>query len=569
MSRLYLWIALLPVLWTHSVHAVGSVNTWSSPTTLDVVLVTFDDETTANPMTPMSCGNDRHPRICDYHEHDRPHGSNDDGTYPDPDSSYTRRDFERLFSGGYGTLPDFIGTDQTVGNRHPLPKVFGSVRAYFDSVSNGNFVLNVRMINPIDDNGYPRWIELPNTKAHYAETASNHVTRTDFWDELYETAMDSVSCWSPYVPDPSDVDCGDSEVSDYAITDIPGGPTDTLDRRRRHKVVYLYSGATYIARDPVGLLHPQADMVTLGTPGNPSRRDQIGYRYVMGEREGWGEDDHDIDEFVGIFIHAHEIGHLLGLVHPGGQWRAPNPYTEALLDTNYNTANLMDWGLMQGSGAGPQVTDSSNTERLYHRAYRSCPNPINPFYRIDLGWLSPTDITESRDNYVIEPGTVHRITRPTNDGRQVEYLLERRTHDGMESTVDGEEVGGRSFGRYVSYHEYENTDPGLFIWRRHSNRERPILIVADDRRFMNARDRDWTPTIPEYQDMRYDPFPVEANTVWTMVSGSLHTSSQDAVDAVGSHMGGIGLRRRLDDHRQPGQRRYAMDLHGANRGDAA
>ena len=38
----------------------------------------------------------------DYHLHDRPYGSNDDGTYPDPDSSYTLREFERLFSGGYG-----------------------------------------------------------------------------------------------------------------------------------------------------------------------------------------------------------------------------------------------------------------------------------------------------------------------------------------------------------------------------------------------------------------------------------------------------------------------------------
>ena len=126
MSRLYLWIALLPVLWTHSVHAVGSVNTWSSPTTLDVVLVTFDDETTANPMTPMSCGNDRHPRICDYHEHDRPYGDNPGESSAD---AYTRSDFERLFNGGYdehgnydaGTV--FVGDTATVANGDPLPEV--------------------------------------------------------------------------------------------------------------------------------------------------------------------------------------------------------------------------------------------------------------------------------------------------------------------------------------------------------------------------------------------------------------------------------------------------------------
>ena len=539
MSRLYLWIALLPVLWAHSGHAAGSADTWRSPTTLDVVLVTFYDETTPS-------------GTYDYYLHDRPYGTNPNRS-EDPSDRYLLRDFERLFVGGYNEMGNydegtvFVGDTVTVATDHTLPEVFGSVRAYYDSVSNGDFILNVRMINPADDQGYPRWVELPNTKAHYAEMASTFFSRQTFGNELYNTTMDSVRCWNPTVPDPFGVDCGDSEVSTYAITDIPGGPTDTLDRRRRHKVVYLYSGAVFTdfrtRPNFISLLHPQTDRRTVTSPGAVG---DVGYSYVMGEREGWGNADRDIDEFAGIFTHAHEIGHLLGLRHPGGQREDPNPYTPAANDRirNNNTANLMDWGLMQGSGAGPRQTDSSNTDRLYHRAYRSCPNPINPFYRMDLGWLIPTDITESRDNYVIEPGTVHRITRLTNPGGdEVEYLLERRTHDGMERTEDGEVVGGRSFGRYVSYHEYMDTDPGLFIWRRHSNEERPMLIVADDRRIMNARDRAWSPTIHEHQDMRYDPFPVRANTVWTMVSGSLHTFLQDAVDSVDSRMAGVGLRQ--------------------------
>ncbi len=52
-----------------------------------------------------------------------------------------------------------------------------TVRAYFDSVSNGRFVLNVRMINPVDSGGYPRWIELPGTKAEYARITINNRTR--------------------------------------------------------------------------------------------------------------------------------------------------------------------------------------------------------------------------------------------------------------------------------------------------------------------------------------------------------------------------------------------------------
>ena len=535
----FLLFLLISILWESGAYGRGSTQTWipaattppAPSCTLDVVLVTFDDAT-----TPAGG--------YDYHEHDRPYGTNPG---QDMGDRYTLRDFERLFIGGYESLQDlpFVGDTVHVANgRYRLPyKVFGSVRAYYDSVSNGAFQLHVRMINPADDQGYPRWVELPRTKAHYAEIDLDDFNpRTDdptrirnnwFREDAYAAAWDSVRCWNPY-PDSDPSTCGAS-VGGYTIDELPNGSYSD-DRLIRRKILYLYSGAIYSARSPAGLLHPHAGRTDVDGTGSPT---SVGYRYVMGEREGWGHNDHDIDEFAGIFTHAHEIGHMLGLRHPGGQWGDPNPYT-GLPSTNSNTANLMDWGLMQGAGAGPRQTDESDLERLYHRAYRSCPNPINPFYRMDLGWLNPTDITESRDNYVIEPGTVHRITRLTNPGGdEVEYLLERRTHDGMENNG----MGGRSFGRYVSYHEYENTDPGLFIWRRHSNEERPMLIVADDRRIGNARDQDWSPTIPEYQDMLYDPFPVEANTVWTMVSGSLHTFVQAAVDSVDSHMGGIGLRQ--------------------------
>ena len=156
MNRLWLGSALLPVLWVYSVHAAGSPDTWVSPCTLDVVLVTFEDETAAT-------AGDK----CTYCNHDRPYGTNPGEA---ADSSYTLRDFERLFVGGYdehgnydaGTV--FVGDTVTVASGHVLPEVFGSVRAYYDSVSNGLFELHVRVINPADDQGYPRWIELPETK---------------------------------------------------------------------------------------------------------------------------------------------------------------------------------------------------------------------------------------------------------------------------------------------------------------------------------------------------------------------------------------------------------------------
>ena len=128
----FLLLLLISVLWESGAYGRGSLSTWphanhpnqaaqAEACTLDVVLVTFLNETTA------TAGAN-----CLYCNHDRPHGSNDNGTYPDPDSSYTLREFERLFSGGYGSLQDSALVGNTVkvakGN-HKLPKVFGSVRA--------------------------------------------------------------------------------------------------------------------------------------------------------------------------------------------------------------------------------------------------------------------------------------------------------------------------------------------------------------------------------------------------------------------------------------------------------
>ena len=230
----------------------------------------------------------------------------------------------------------------------------------------------------------------------------------------------------------------------------------------------------------------------------------------MGEREGWGSNDHDVDEFAPVFTHAHEIGHLLGFNHGEGRWIGPNPYSPHDQSrpretyTNARKGNLLEWGLMQGDGAGPEVMDNG-----YHGVYRSCPNPLNPFYRRDLGWITPTPVTGSQDNFEIEPGTVHLIDRTTH-----EYLLERRAHDGPRFHNSGiriNGINGISFGRYLLFHEYEDEDPGLFIWRRETQiagaEERPILIVADERRIADARDQDQNPNTPQYQDMRFDPFP--------------------------------------------------------------
>ena len=167
-KTVFLCIAgLISFLCSSEAAARGSNSTWVSPCTLDVVLVTFDDE------TETTAGED-----CHYCNHDRPFGTNSGES---ADSSYTLRDFERLFSGGYGEVVTFVGDTVTVATGDTLPEVFGSVRAYYDSISldpndrakgvtSGKFQLHVRLINAA--NGvYPRWIELPRTKAHYARNA--------------------------------------------------------------------------------------------------------------------------------------------------------------------------------------------------------------------------------------------------------------------------------------------------------------------------------------------------------------------------------------------------------------
>ena len=132
----------------------------TSPTKLDVVLVTFKD-------APKKKASWTYP----YHKHDLPHDYSrrkSDGALIPGDDSYKMEDWQRLF--GTPGAADFEGKGVTVANgREVLPEVFGSLRQYFEDVSGGRFILQVRIINPQDANGYPRWVQLPKTKGYYGE----------------------------------------------------------------------------------------------------------------------------------------------------------------------------------------------------------------------------------------------------------------------------------------------------------------------------------------------------------------------------------------------------------------
>ena len=110
---------------------------------------------------------------------------------------------------------------------------------------------------------------------------------------------------------------------------------------------------------------------------------------------------------------------------------------------------------------------------------------------------APIELTEREQGYSLALGSVHRIaankSQSLTRAHPDTFLLERCSHHG--------------FGRYVSFYEFADQDPGLLIWRRDRS-EQPILIVADERRIVDARDQDQHPLVPEYQDRLSDPFPV-------------------------------------------------------------
>ena len=545
MNRLGGFLALFlgSLLCVSAVFARGSLATWphannpilaaqAEACTLDVVLVTFRDAT-------GSTTDPAHEDSYNYENRDRPWGEVGRGNNRQLTArSYRRHDFLRLLAGGYnvgGHPTPFVGNTVTVANGNEvLPEVFGSVRAYFDQMSNGAFQLHVRMVNPppAGRGDFPRWIELPETKEHYAELIDNLRNQNVFWNAAYRATMDSLA-----LPDPAWQEVGIS-LPDRA------DPAYPFSRLVRRKILFLYSGAVFTpdldttAVFQNGLLHPQVDVVTRTQriTGLPTL---VGYRYVMGERQGWSNNDDDIDRFAGIGMHAHEIGHLLGLTHGWGYWvDRPNRYSGAAQYTNAQGANQLGWTLMQGGGdQGPRLEDGG-----YYVGYRSCPNPINPFYLRDLGWLTPDEILGPQNGYAIAAGTTHWIERNTTTGGPVEFLLNRRTRQAFG-------------GRYVLFYDYatrNDAEQGLMIWRRYSEHhpnweERPMLIVADARRYRNARDSERDPDIDEYYDMLSDPFAagrIEA-------PDGYDPFDQDNVSAVHSLDARAGLRQETEGEEHP------------------
>ena len=433
-------------------------NAWTSPCTLSVVLVTFKDT------TGQASGD-----TYDYGARDLPHGysvNSTTGALEPGTSSYTMDDFERMFSGGYRysvngepdrLIPAFTHTqivaDNNDGVRETLPEVFGSLRHYFQVISGGDFELRVRILN-LERNGYPVWVQLPQTKGYYADRFDQMREGDLYWNDAYAAMRDSVRAWG-------------LDATAYTPPDTLAG----LARRLRHKVLYLYSGAQF--SDPsqpiASQLHPQADKVTAR---NPTGARSVGFRYVAGERIGSGGRTDAADRFGAIGIHAHEVGHLVALRHPDGPWRGTEVYTTRTATcanglTFGRGGRMAGWGTMQTGSDGPVVEGTQpNSSSSYKYAYPSCPNPYNPIYLRHLAWHNWETIAATQENKVIRPGLYYFIQG--NDGSEI--AVELRTAEG--------------FGRYTGWYRFDQA-PGLMIWKR-TGLQRPRLVPADNRSVYDA-----------------------------------------------------------------------------------
>ena len=408
------------------------------PTRINIVLVAFSDDAVL------------------------PHGFTRPGGVLTPGgNSYTLEDFARKFgaSGSFEGLVD-------VANDHETVTSYGSLREYYKEVSDGSLDFEVRIVNQDlggDHVGYPEWIILPGSRHDY-QTANN-----EFFDDALEVMHDYIRM--NY----------ETETLDWSgLPATTDAPTDEL-------IVFIYAGWQVDDRGDDLDLHPQAQYDHCC--------------YVTGERQGDGNGPEDLDNdsstprtpdpserFTGIGIHAHELGHILGLRHPSADRASAdtNPYTGQTGGAGdvpfWRAGSISAWCTMQNGRDGPATeagTRSGGTEGYYY-AHGSCPSLFNPFYMRDLDEAYTWDvefheINEGMRSYRIDPAPddYYEVSVANANANGIpSVILEFREAD--------------SFGQYNDWYHFDQA-PGLLVWKRYGTAFNGLqLIPADNRRIFNA-----------------------------------------------------------------------------------
>jgi M6 family metalloprotease-like protein len=173
-------------------------------------------------------------------------------------SAYTKTDFENLLvSNGVYVSPNMHSPDNE--------NVYGSLRDYYQKMSNGNLTITGFVVNNVQNN-IPIWITLPNTKTYYD-------------NRNYDTLIAHVK----------------SAATTKGLN--IGGLGDYV------KLAIIYAGNIYYN----SILNPSTD--------------NLGTLYIMSERNGSPirpSGEHSTDVFSRIGVHCHEFAHLIGIGHSQG-----------------------------------------------------------------------------------------------------------------------------------------------------------------------------------------------------------------------------------------------------------
>ena len=408
------------------------------PTRINIVLVAFSDNAVL------------------------PHGftTSPGGVLTPGGNSYTLDDFARKFgaSGSFEGLVD-------VANDHETVTSYGSLREYYKEISEGSLDFEVRIVNQDlggDHVGYPEWIILPKSRHDY-QTAN---------DEFFDDALEAMHIYIRRNYETETLDWSGLPATTEA-------PTDEL-------IVFIYAGWQVDDRGGAHDLHPQAEFDHCC--------------YVTGERQGDGNgpEDHDRDSstpripdaseaFTGIGIHAHELGHILGLHHPSGDRAAAdtNPYTGQTGGMGgvpfWRAGSVSAWCTMQNGRDGPATEGGLDTNtRGFYFSHGSCPSLFNPFYMRDLDdaytWnVEFHEISEGVRSYRIDPAP--------DDYYEVS-VVNANPHGNPGVILEFREAD--SFGQYNDWYHFDQA-PGLLVWKRFGTEYNDLqLIPADNRRIFNA-----------------------------------------------------------------------------------